>query len=193
MLQLKIKTPLLKNINIECHYDALRPFTVAKDYKYQYEQLHLTKEVIQLLQTFDPIHAVEVSKNQYKFFSGWYWLASCRHLNCNKVAIIVHSDIEQHDIQQAAWAYLLSNQFKSFHRGNNLVQLRHYLDSMPDHITKSLLSSISTSSSQILVQRFSNETRSAVRNQQKHFICPDTIIDKPSIREQLTNGSKNVT
>lgn len=193
MPKLKIKTPNIHSSTLTCHAEAMSAFMIAKEYKYQYEGLNLSKKTIQLLQTFDPIHAIEVSINNYQFFSGWFWLANFRHINCEKITVIVHSEIEQYDIQKVAWTYLFSNQIKSFHRHNNLIQLSHYLDSIPDHIKKDLFSSISTSSSQIMVQQLSNESRSAVRNQKKHFKLLESLIDKPSIREQLTGGNKNVT
>ena len=193
MKSLNIKKTSLKNISIECHAEALPAFMIEKDYKYQYQQLDFSKDIIQLLQGFNPLHVIQVSRNEYKFFSGWFWLSYCRHLNCDKITIIVHSEMEQYDIQQAAWSYLLSNQFQTFHRRNNLAQLSHYLDSMPDHYKISLLSSMGTSSSQVMIQKLSNESRSAVRNQKKHLDNSDPPTNKLSIREQLTKGSKNIT
>jgi len=193
MSPLKIKIPNINKSIIECHADALPAFMIEKNYKYQYESLNLSRKTIQQFQSLDPVHAIEISRNTYHFFSGWFWLPYCRHLNCGKVTVIVHSKIEQYDIQQAAWMYLLSNQFKSFHRHNNLIQLKHYLDSVPDHIEKNLFNSIDTGSSQVIVQRLSNETRSVVRSQEKHFKSLKASISKPSIREELTGSNKSVS
>lgn len=193
MSPLKIKTPVLKKISIECHDQALRPYMLAKDYKLQYEQLSLSKESMQLFQSNHPLHVIQISKNTYKFFSGWFWLSYCRDFNCDKITMIVYSKIELYELKQAAWAYLLSSQFQSFNRHNNLVQLKHYFDSMPDHIKKSLLSSQGTNSSQVMVQQLSNESRSAVRNQKNHMNNSNSSTKRQSIREQLTKRNKNVS
>ncbi len=183
----KIKKPILKNISIECHAEALRAFAIMKDYKYQYEQLQLSRESVRRLQTFEPVHVVEISRNHYLFFSGWFWLSYCRQLDIKNITVIVHELIEKEEIKEVAWAYALNNQLKSFHRHNNLAQLKHYFDSMPDNIKKTLLSPLRTNSSQILIQQLSHESRSAIRNQKQCLNNSSSSTNKLTIREQLTN------
>ena len=145
------------------------------------------------LQALDPLHVIKMHGKGFEFFAGWHWLSICRQLNINNIAVIVYSEIVKDELQKIAWSYLLANQLKSFHRHHNLAQLTHYLEVMPHHVRKKLLSLYSTSSPQKLVENLGRESRSAIRNQQKHFILPKALVSNKSIREKLTEGNKDVS
>jgi hypothetical protein len=67
------------------------------------------------------------------------------------------------------------------------------LDLVPNNIKKNLFDSMRASSSQVIVQQLSNESRSAVRSQNKYFKHQNNSINKPSIRELLAEGNRNVS
>jgi len=184
MLKKKIRTPYLDKIKIECHKVAIKQYMKTKDFSYQYPNLRLTEENLQLFQNLNPLHVVQISKNEYQFFSGWFWFGICRQHDCKKITIVIHSDISLKEIEKIAWANLLSDQFKTFHRKNNLSQIVEYLDLMPKHIRHNLFTNVYSISSSIIVENLSHETRGSIRNQIKNSIGSKEI-NLPSIIDQI--------
>lgn len=188
MANIKFKTISLSRIKFECHQDALKPYKLSKDNKYQYSNLSLSLKTFILLQSLDSINAVQITKNHYKFFTGWFWLSDIKTLGIDKISFFLHQDIKRSDIQKLAWTYLLANQLKMYHRNTNLAQMHDLIRSIPRVYQKQLFGDSYFYSASTVVENLSGETRSSIRNQKDKNSVKGILIDHISIKENLFGG-----
>lgn len=184
----------LKNNNLVVHPAVDRQFNVSKTLDYQFDLQQLSADSVEYLQRQTPLHAIKISKNEYRFFAGWQWLPHCYSHDIDKILVISYRGIDKYDIRKSAWMYLLSMQIHSLNHRTNVAQFAKIIDKSEESISMlkaSLLSSGFYSSSRVLTKKLSNVSKSLLRTQFKNLKQQATTSNKLSILDKISKANKN--
>jgi hypothetical protein len=165
-----IRTVETKKTTIVKHSSISEQFELSKKFDYQFELSQLSPVAVQQFQLQNPLHAIQVNTNEIYFFSGWHWLPYCYYFEIDNITTIIHKEIDDINISEMAWMYLLSTQMLSFNHSVNLAQATDVLSNMPTSLKKNILLSGYHSSNQRIVEMLADEPRDTIRNQARKGI-----------------------
>jgi hypothetical protein len=160
-----IRTPVLERTSIDMHPIISEQFELSQKFQYQFKLSELSPESIQQFQLQTPLHAIQEKNKPMKFFSGWHLLPYCYYFKLETIVVVIHKDINEHDISNLAWSYLLSTQMSSYKQSANLAYTKEILSKIPTSLKASILSSGYSTSEQKMIEKLSGESRSTIRNQ----------------------------
>ena len=178
---------------LSCHRSAQDAEYFDRQIKKQYVGENLSGEIQSLVSSINFPLVLKIDKNNYKYISGWDNLKANKK---NKIFVILLGDsLDDNQIKNISWSYVISNQMWSWHRSSNLSSMVGFLRSCPKDLLDSQIQKINQlkstqiKSELILTEFLSNETRAVVRNQitKNTQNITQTVKAEPSIFDRLTN------
>lgn len=182
----KLRSIALANNKINCHIKAKEAYDLSKGFKYQIQRKSIIDDFATLFESIDVVHVTQSSSKHFHFFAGWERFDSrCSDKN-KKINVIVHTDISEQQIAKLSWLYVFSGLLSDLHRKSNLSQMLEAVESMPNSVRRFLFKDDYSCSAHVIVQRITEETRSAIRNQRQAY----TLTSAPTksiLNELLEN------
>lgn len=161
----KLRSIALVNCKVDCHKKAKEAYVLSKGFKYQIQRKSIIDDFAILSESIDVLHVTQSSSKHFHFFAGWERFDSLCSNKSKKINVIVHTDISEQQIAKLSWLYVFSGLLSDLHRKSNLSQILEAVESMPNNIRRFLLKDDYSSSAHVIVQKITEETRSAIRNQ----------------------------
>jgi hypothetical protein len=184
---MKIKKISLGKCTLSCHKLSKLAYQLSKDLKHQIPSENLHTDFIQMSQSLEPLHVIQLSLNRFEFFAGWHWFDLCLSRDIGEAIIIIHQSVTSEKLKNFAWTYQLSTWAVDLHRKTNLAQISAFVDQVPLDVRKLLFERHHSYSALTTVSSLTNETRSAIRNQLGK--PTKNITQTSSILKDLLRGS----